>query len=81
MQDLYFVQNQFAMWESGKKGIVLLCISWVESIQDFLIKLDIKPCMHFVEITILTKSCHCQTYQNYEQSRQKLSTILGNNVS
>ena len=21
-----------------------------------------------------TKSCHCQTYQNYEQSRQKLGT-------
>ena len=28
-----------------------------------------------------TKSCHCQTYQNYEQSRQKLGTILGNKVS
>ena len=27
-----------------------------------------------------TKSC-CQTYQNYEQSRQKLGTILGNKVS
>ena len=27
-----------------------------------------------------TKSCHCQTYQNYEQSRQKLGTILGNKV-
>ena len=26
------------------------------------------------------KSCHCQTYQNYEQSRQKLSTFLGNKV-
>ena len=25
-----------------------------------------------------TKSCHRQTYQNYEQSRQKLVTILGN---
>ena len=23
-----------------------------------------------------TKSCHRQTYQNYEQSRQKLGTIL-----
>ena len=23
-----------------------------------------------------TKSCYCQTYQNYEQSRQKLGTIL-----
>ena len=28
-----------------------------------------------------TKSCHRQTYQNYEQSRQKLGTILGNKVS
>ena len=28
-----------------------------------------------------TKSCHRQTYQNYEQSRQKLSTILENKVS
>ena len=23
-----------------------------------------------------TKSCHCQSYQNYEQSQQKLCTIL-----
>ena len=28
-----------------------------------------------------TKSCHRQTYQNYEQGRQKLGTILENNVS
>ena len=28
-----------------------------------------------------TKSCYHQTYQNYEQSRQKLGTILGNKVS
>ena len=28
-----------------------------------------------------TKSCHPQTYQNYEQSRQKSGTILGNKVS
>ena len=27
-----------------------------------------------------TKSCHRQTYQNYEQSRQKLGTILENKV-
>ena len=27
-----------------------------------------------------TKSRHRQTYQNYEQSRQKLSTILENKV-
>ena len=30
---------------------------------------------------IFSKSCHCQTYQNYEQSQQKLGTILGNKVS
>ena len=30
---------------------------------------------------IFTKSCHCQTCQNYEQSRQKLGTILVNKVS
>ena len=28
-----------------------------------------------------TKFCHRQTYQNYEQRRQKLGTILGNKVS
>ena len=27
-----------------------------------------------------TKSCHHQTYQNYEQSRQKLGTFLENKV-
>ena len=27
-----------------------------------------------------TKYCHCQTYQNYEQSRQKLGTFLVNKV-
>ena len=27
-----------------------------------------------------TKSCHCQIYQNYEQSGQKLGTFLENKV-
>ena len=27
-----------------------------------------------------SKSCHRHTYQNYEQSGQKIGTILGNNV-
>ena len=27
-----------------------------------------------------TKSCHLQTYQNYEQSRQKLGTFLVSEV-
>ena len=53
----------------------------VESVQDFLIKLDMKPCMHLVEISIFfTKSCHRQTYQNYEQSQQKLDTCSENKV-
>ena len=47
------------------------CMARVESVQDFLIKLDMKPCMHLVEISIFfTKSCHRQTYQNYEQPPQ-----------
>ena len=28
-----------------------------------------------------TKSCHHKTYQNYEQSQEKLGKILGNKVS
>ena len=28
----------------------------------------------------ITKKCHRQTYQNYEQSRQKLGTFLENKV-
>ena len=27
------------------------------------------------------KSCHCQTYQNFDQRRQNLGTILGNKLS
>ena len=29
-----------------------------------------------VDRHFFTISCHCQTYQNYEQSRQKLGTFL-----
>ena len=43
----------------------------LESVQYFLIELDMKPCMCLVEISIFfTKSCHRQTYQNYEQPPQ-----------
>ena len=54
----------------------------VETVQDFLIKFDMKPCMLLVEIhkQFFTKFSYCQTYQNYEQSRQKLATILGTKV-
>ena len=45
--------------------------SFLESVQDLLIKLDMKPCMHQLEISnFFTKSCHHQLYQNYEQPPQ-----------
>ena len=52
----------------------------VESVQDFLWKLAMKPHIHLVEIIIFSNSIsgHRQTYQNYEQSQQKLGTILEN---
>ena len=55
--------------------MVVLSTSQVESFQDFLIRLYMKPCMHLVEISIflLNSMCH---YQNYEQSQQKLGTFL-----
>ena len=53
----------------------------IKSVKDVLIKLDIKPCIHLVEISsFFSKSCHSQTYQNHEQSRQKLGTILENKI-
>ena len=52
----------------------------IESVQDFSIKLGhiyaSSRNKHF-----FTKSCHHQTYQNHEQSRQILGTILQNKVS
>ena len=55
----------------------------LESVQDFLIKLDIKTCMYSSSGNkhFFTKSGHRQPYQNYEQSRQKLGAILENKVS
>ena len=36
---------------------------WIESVQDFLIKLDMKPCMHLVEISIFSlKSFLCAKF-------------------
>ena len=62
-------------------------VYWVEEYhkksfkQDFFIKLGIKPRMHLLEIGIFfTLSRNRQTYQNYEQSRQKLGTFLENKV-
>ena len=55
----------------------------LESFQDFLIELDMKPRMYAFSGNkhFFTKSCHRQTYQNYEQRRLKLGTILENKVS
>ena len=76
MASLYFLQIAFLTLFSCKRQTYIL-----NSVQDFLIKLDMKPFMHLVEIRFFfTKSCHCQTYQNYEQSRQKLGTFLRNKV-
>ena len=53
----------------------------VDTVQDFLIKLGIKPRMNLLEMAIFfTISCHRQTNQNYEQSWQKLGTFLVNKV-
>ena len=53
----------------------------LDTFQYFLSKLGIKPLMHLLKISnFFTKSCHRQTYQNYEQKRQKLDTFLENNV-
>ena len=49
----------------------------VDIVQDFLIKLGIKPCMHLVEISIFSLKTR-QTYQNYEQIRKKLGIFLEN---
>jgi hypothetical protein len=51
----------------------------LESFQDFFLELDIKPCgnKHFFSVNNVIE---CQTYQNYEQSRQKLGTFLENKV-
>ena len=48
----------------------------LDTVQDFLIKLVIKPCLHLFKISIsFTKSCHRQTYQNYEQPPQSLQNF------
>ena len=46
----------------------------LDTVQDFLNELGMKPFMHLVEISIF--SLNRQTYQNYEQNRQKLGTFL-----
>jgi len=61
-------------------GLVRMCR--LESVQDFFYQVWHETVYassgnnHF-----FTKSCHRQTYQNYEQSQQKLGTISENKVS
>ena len=43
----------------------------ISIVQDFLIKLGIKPRLHILKISIFSP-CHCHTYQNYEQPPQNL---------
>ena len=60
-------------------------VAWkLESVQDLLIKLDMKPQTMYASSGnkhLFTKSCHRQTYQNNEQSRQKLGIISESKVS
>ena len=42
--------EKFPTTRQYKVGFLVICR--VESVQDFLIKLDMKPCMHFVKISI-----------------------------
>ena len=51
----------------------------VETIQDFLIKLGIKPLMHLLEIHISSLNDDTSDLPN-EQSRQKLGTFVENKV-
>ena len=55
---------------------------WLSTVRDFLIELYMKPNMHLSRRNkhFFTKYCHHQTYQNYEQSRQKLGTFLENKL-
>ena len=56
---------------------ILKAVCPVDTVQDFLIKLGIKPRLHtYIENKhFFTKSCHRQTYQNYEQPPQSLQYL------
>ena len=52
--------------------ILVFSVCILETVQDFLIKLDIKPLMHLLEINIFSLNKRpSQTYQNYEQPCQR----------
>ena len=54
----------------------------LDTIQDFLCKLGMKPHMHLLEISIfsLNNRSNGQTYQSYEQGQHKLCTFLENEL-
>ena len=52
-------------------NLISLMTNILDTVQDFLNKLGIKPCIYVVERSIFfTKSFHHQTYQNYKQPPQ-----------
>ena len=54
----------------------------LESVEDFLIKLDMKPCMHVVEISIFSLNLVIvRVTKIMNRADKKLGTILGNKVS
>ena len=57
------------------KGKLLFTIYVIESFQDFLIKLDMKPCMHLVEISIFSLNL---VIVRLTKIMNRADTILGN---
>ena len=60
------LENTVVQWYLSQRHINT---PGLESVQDFLIKLDMKPCTYASSGNkhFFTKSCHRQTYQHYEQ--------------
>ena len=87
---MYFQKNQLAettvtLFQCPLQSFVTMAFLFVyfmkgksklDTVQDCLIMLGIKPCLHILKISIFfTESCHHQTYQNYEQPSQSLQNL------
>ena len=61
----------------GQSAINQASLFALDTVQDFLIKLGIKPCTYasIGNKNFFIKLCHRQTYQNYEQPPQTLQTL------